>query len=114
MEGIGVVPSFIVCSRPLDGRYANCSKTITVGHEVFPIEPDEYGNGFDGGEFPSGTETYTENLIDGQWHQETLPMSMTGAADALSKRLGKKCETPQAGKEVTNKDGDFAYMIKEL
>lgn len=108
--------NFIVCSRPLDDRFKGLSKSITVGDEIFPIPPDEFGNGFDGGMMPSGTETYTEQLIDGKWHQETLTLSLTDAVSAIGKRLGRKWNendptTPQVGKEVTHKDGDFAYVI---
>lgn len=105
--------SVIVASKPLDDRFKGLSKSITVGDEVMPIPPDEYGNGFDGGMMPSGVERYVEQLIDDQWHQETLPMSYTDAIGALGKRLNKKYknETPQVGEEVVNEEGNFAYVI---
>ena len=109
--------SYLVLSRPLDGRFDGMSGSITVGDEVAPIPPDEYGNGFDGGMMPSGTETYTQQLVDGKWHQETMPMSYTDAVAVLGKRLGKKWNEndptmPQAGEEVAHKDGDFVYLIR--
>ena len=106
--------SVVLLARPLDGRYDDMNVSITIGDEVAPIPPDEYGNGFDGGMMPSGTETYVQQLVDGKWHQETMPMSYTDAVAVMNKRLGEKGILPEVGAEVTNKDGDFVYTIKEL
>jgi len=62
---------YIVCSKPLSGQFDGLSEKITIGDEVMPIPPDQYGPGFDGGMMPSGTQTLTKSLIDGEWYQET-------------------------------------------
>jgi hypothetical protein len=103
---------YVVCSKPLQGQYDGCSTSITVGDEVFPIPPDQYGNGFDGGMMPSGTQTFTQQLINDEWHQETLPMSFEDASKAMLKRLDTKQELKINQKEsVTHQDGDWAYII---
>ena len=103
---------YIVASKPLMGQYDGCSTSITVGDEVMPIPPDEYGNGFDGGMMPSGTETYTQELINDEWHQETLPMSFSDAKEVMLKRLDTKQDLQVSQKEsITHQDGDWAYVI---
>lgn len=81
-----------------------------------PIPPDMYGNGFDGGMMPSGTETYTTNLIDGKWYQETLPMSYDDAREALDLRVGKNSTMAEFSPFaiVHNADHSWEYTILEV
>ena len=109
---------YILLSRPLKGQLNDCIGTITVGQDIQKIQPDEYGNGFDGGPFPSRTlETYTftPTRHDGKdWHTETLPLSKESVTKCIKDRLcinTKASFTFNVGEEYTNPNEDWAYAI---
>ena len=112
--------NYKLLSRPLLGQYDECTGSITVGQDIQKIPPDEYGNGFDGGPFPSRKlETYTRKLekhAGKEWHTETLPLSKDGAIKAIKDRLAvhPKADFPlNVGHEYINPNADWAYAVVE-
>lgn len=111
---------YILLSRPLKGQHNETTGSITVGQDISKIPPDEYGNGFDGGPFPSRTlETYTRELVEHagkEWYRETLPVSKESAIKSLKDRLGIKSKTNftlNVGQTYCNLEEDWRYAVVE-
>ena len=90
---------WIVESRPLDGRYDGMDKVVEAGTDLQPIY-DELGLlVFSGGRFPSGHIEYYHP--QGEWLQESLPMSEGDAKAYLNSRVDRG-------------DTNFQYRVREL